>query len=201
MVSSTAAVVAVLLLSLLGLGQADVNPGDSAIHDIQFEISEGVREDKIYFKKPFGHGVLRDEDGITKSQVCSKLVAGHNKYNAEFLQGVTVEWSDCMDAMAYEQEYTYDQISEWTGVHCGTLTNMREKQQQLTVANNIQCEIVPSGSLLFQSQCVYNSRKGQPACIGFIETETRAATGPSVSFQRTIFRYLHIIYLCFSGGP
>ena len=35
MVSSTAAVVAVLLLSLLGLGQADTNPGNSALCDIQ----------------------------------------------------------------------------------------------------------------------------------------------------------------------
>ena len=201
MVSSSAAVVAVLLLSLLGLGQADVNPGDSALRDIQWAISEGVKEDKIYFKKPLGHGVLRDEGDVTRSQVCSKLVAGYNKYNAKFLQ-VAVEFSDCMDALAYEQEYTYDQISEWTGVHCGTLTNMREKQQQLTVANNIQCEIVPSGPLLFQSQCVYNSRKGQPACIGFIETEIRAETEPSVSFHRAIFQYLHNRYIsAFSGGP
>ena len=66
------AMVGVLLLSLLGLSQGDMDPGVTAQTTIRQEICSGVDADNIIFKKRDVDGVLHDEPHLTREMYVLK---------------------------------------------------------------------------------------------------------------------------------
>ena len=106
------AMVGVLLLSLLGLSQGDMDPGVAAQTTIRQEISSGVDADNI--KRDVG-GVLHDEPPLTREMVCAQITEQHNVHNAvTFLEGATVDFYECLRALYAKERYTYH---SWC-IHC-----------------------------------------------------------------------------------
>ena len=77
-------VMGVFLICLLGLSQADVDPGKTAQENIRDIIKEGVNSDSITFWE-LNDNVLQEKITLSKDRVCTKIINVHNDFNAEFL--------------------------------------------------------------------------------------------------------------------
>ena len=118
------AMVGVILLSLLGLSQGDMDPGVAAQTTIRQEISSGVDADNIIFKKRDVDGVLHDEPPLTRKMVYAQITEQHNVHNAvTFLEGATVDFYECLRALYAKERYTTaGALNAWGRLHCGDWT-------------------------------------------------------------------------------
>ena len=87
-------VTGLFLIALIGLGQADIDPGQLAQENIRQQIQIGVDTDNIIFWE-IVNGVLPVGVVLSKQRVCSKITKEHNTFNAQFL-GVKIHRDECM---------------------------------------------------------------------------------------------------------
>ena len=164
MMSSTATIgmVGVLLLTIIGLSQADVcfsqTTEEQQCNTIRGIILDGVNNNQIVFS-----GVLPSN---TKSNICNQLTNIHNSNNQAFLGGTEVTSLECTGALSSpppQQYTTAAQLDEWTGVHCGTWYHNGGPQ----AVDNIKFQTPASGSPY--AQTVVYSNRGIPCCDPFNE--------------------------------
>ena len=165
------AMVGVLLLSLLGLSQGDMDPGVAAQTTIRQGISSGFDADNIIFMKRDVAGVMNGEPPLTREMVCAQITDQHNVQNAVFLGGATVDFYECLRALYAKERYTTaGALNAWGHLHCGYWTTT-DPAPATTMVDNLMWTTALSG--IYHQEVTYSNR-GSPCC-GFIEA------GPTVS--------------------
>lgn len=162
MMSSTATIgmVGILLLTTVGLGQADNCQSATAQQQIRQNILNGVDGNQIVFMS----GGLVSMQAETRDSICTTLTNIHNERNKGFLGETEVTLSECTTALASPppQEYTTaSQLNKWTGRYCGTQYQIGSTQS----VDNTEFQTPASGSP-FRQQVVYSSR-ANPCCSPF----------------------------------
>ena len=165
------AMVGVILLSLLGLSQGDMDPGVATIRQ---DICSGVDADNIIFKKRDVGGVLHDEPPLTREMVCAQITEQHNVHNAvTFLEGATVDFYECLRALNAKERYTTaGALNAWGHLHCGYWTTT-DPAPATMVDNLMWTTVLTLPGAIYHQEVTYSNR-GSPCC-GFIEA------GPTVS--------------------
>ena len=165
MKSSTTAMICVMgvfLITLLGLSHADVDPGETAQESIRDEIQEGVNTDSITFWKLVDNA-LQIRSVLSKARVCSRISAVHNKFNAGFLGGVTIERRECERAFLHPLKYNTNRLNFWAGTHCGEWGIVIPPfDLGAVVPDDAEWDVAPQPPPQTITQDVTYSHRGQP---------------------------------------
>ena len=157
-------VTGLFLIAFIGLGQADVDPGQLAQENIRQQIQIGVDTDNIIFRE-IVNGVLQVGVVLSKQRVCSKITKEHNTFNAQFL-GVKIHRDEYMRAFLNPLKYNTDKLNNWAGTHCGKWTTLVGPSiPDTTVPDNALWEDV-SSQLGVITQDVTYSHRGVPPPTG-----------------------------------
>ena len=149
-------VMGVFLIGLLGLSQADVDPGETAQEDIRDIIKDGVNSDSITFWE-LNDNVLQEKMTLSKACVCTKITKVHNDFNAEELGGLTIRRNECLRAFLHPLNYNADRLNFWAGTHCGEWSMLTA----LVMPDNAEWDVAPQPPPQTITQDVTYSHRGQ----------------------------------------
>lgn len=119
-------------LSLLGVGSADIYPGDADFQDICQEIINIVAANSVPFQDLVTVcsgwwgciSTLHVRETLTQTAICRRLVKRHTVSNQAYLGGSKVTLSECTGAFASPVSYEIADWNKWYGRHCGSWNNV-----------------------------------------------------------------------------
>ena len=114
-------VMGIFLITLFSFSQADEDPGQNVEENIRVAIKDGVNGDSITFWD-IVDGVLQEQTMLSKARVCSRITRVHNKFNTDFLGGVTINHIECLRAFSHPLKYDANRLNYWADTHCGEWT-------------------------------------------------------------------------------